>query len=630
MNQPTQSAPKSLKLLGWWRARHAYPLLALLCLMLWLPGIASLPALDRDESRFAQSSRQMLDSGNFVDIRFGQVPRYKKPVGIYWAQAFTTAIAGHIENIEGDHTRIWTYRLPSLLGGIAALWLICWLADGIVAGTGLLAALLMGFTILMTAEATIATTDAALLAAVMGAQGVLLRIYRAAKEEVAVSKQMVLWGWAALAIGILIKGPVAVGVTAATIGALLAWDWWEQRPRKADAVVPSAAPESANKKTKKAPAAAAEEAAKAAAPSEPPAPPPSWKTIFLWLKATEPKLGLPLLLLIVAPWLIAIGLQTHGAFFQQSLGNDFAAKLAGGQEGHGAPPGYNLLLSAVAFWPSILFLLPALGLAVMRGKDPAIRFLLAWAASWWLVCELVPTKLPQYVLPAYPALAILTALWLSAKEPILGRQRILAWIAALQFVIGLAGMVAAPIWLPRLYGAGSDLTLIGIAVAAGLIGLSALILFATGRRIIALSLAFASFFILVPTLTVGTGPGLTQLWMSERLQARVLKDRMPDDPPPALAGYEEPSLVFALGKGVNLTDGKGAATQGAELGGLALVDDFERSAFLARLAELQSDAALVDDVSGFNYSRGKKVHVTLYRVRKLVGASRPPHISTEP
>ena len=102
------------------------PLLAVLCLLLWLPGILSLPALDRDESRFAQSSRQMLDSGNFVDIRFGQVPRYKKPVGIYWLQAAATAIAGHIQNIEGDHTHIWTYRLPSLLGGIAAVWLTFW------------------------------------------------------------------------------------------------------------------------------------------------------------------------------------------------------------------------------------------------------------------------------------------------------------------------------------------------------------------------------------------------------------------------------------------------------------------------------------------------------------------------
>jgi 4-amino-4-deoxy-L-arabinose transferase-like glycosyltransferase len=616
MSPAAPSAPKRSKWLAWWRPGHAYPLLALLCLLLWLPGILRLPALDRDESRFAQSSRQMLDSGDFVDIRFGAVPRYKKPVGIYWAQALATAVAGHLDNIEGDHASIWTYRLPSLLGGIAAVWLTCWLAEAVAAGAGLLAGLLMGLTILMTAEATIATTDAVLLAAILGAQGVLLRVYRAAKEGVAVSNRMVLWGWAAFAIAILIKGPVAAGVSGATIVTLLAWDWWEQRPRKI-----------------KAPAAPAEGDAKAAAPApppEPPAPPPPWRTIFLWLKATQPKWGVPLLLAIVAPWLIAIGIQTHGAFFQQSLGNDFAAKLAGGQEGHGAPPGYNLLLSAIAFWPSILFLLPALGLAAARAKDPVIRFLLAWAGSWWLVCELVPTKLPQYVLPAYPALAILIALWLKSKEPILGWHRILAYAAAAQFLIGLVAFAAAPIGLPRLYGTGGDLFTMGLAGAAAVIGLGALIAWAAAWRMTALGLAFASFLILVPTLTAGVGPGLAQLWISERLKAEVARDRMPDDPAPALAGYEEPSLVFALGKDVNLTDGKGAARQGAALGGLALVDDFERSAFLAKLAELQSDAVAVGDVSGFNYSRGKPVHVTIYRMRKLVTQASPPHVSTQP
>ena len=163
--------------------RFAYPLLALLCLLLWLPGVLSLPALDRDESRFAQSSRQMLDSGNFIDIRFGNVPRYKKPVGIYWAQAAATAVAGHIQNIDGDHSHIWTYRLPSLLGGIAAVWLTFWLGSAFGAEAGLLAALLLGFSVLLTAEATIATTDAVLLAAILGTQGVLMRVYRAGREE---------------------------------------------------------------------------------------------------------------------------------------------------------------------------------------------------------------------------------------------------------------------------------------------------------------------------------------------------------------------------------------------------------------------------------------------------------------
>src|ERR1043166_1293406 len=104
--------------------RRPYAALALLCLLLWAPGVFSLPALDRDESRFAQSSKQMLETGDLVDIRFGLVPRYKKPAGIYWLQAATTKITG-----LGNHGRIWTYRLPSLLGAIAAVWLVFWTAS---------------------------------------------------------------------------------------------------------------------------------------------------------------------------------------------------------------------------------------------------------------------------------------------------------------------------------------------------------------------------------------------------------------------------------------------------------------------------------------------------------------------
>src|SRR5258706_11810295 len=107
-------------------ARRPFIVLALLGLLLWLPGVLSLPALDRDESRFAQSSRQMVESGDVVDIRFGHVPRYKKPIGIYWLQAIATKLAGSF--LHGSDDRIWTYRLPSLLGGIAASWLTVWCA----------------------------------------------------------------------------------------------------------------------------------------------------------------------------------------------------------------------------------------------------------------------------------------------------------------------------------------------------------------------------------------------------------------------------------------------------------------------------------------------------------------------
>src|ERR1700759_2733164 len=82
-------------------AKRPLPVLLLLCLIAWLPGFFTLPPLDRDESRFAQASKQMVESHNFIDIRFGREPRYKKPVGIYWLQAASTEV---VSVATGDHT----------------------------------------------------------------------------------------------------------------------------------------------------------------------------------------------------------------------------------------------------------------------------------------------------------------------------------------------------------------------------------------------------------------------------------------------------------------------------------------------------------------------------------------------
>lgn len=545
-------------------SRHPFALLALLGLFLWLPGILMLPATDRDESRFAQSSRQMVESGNWVDIRFGHVPRYKKPVGIYWLQAGATEITGLFTGGRDD--RIWTYRLPSLVGAIAAAWLTAWCALAVSgAEAAFLAGLLMLGSVLLTAEATIATTDAVLLACVLGMQGVLLRLYRAARDPDAprVSGRLVFWGWAACAAGILVKFPVVPGVALVTVLGLVAWDR-------------------------------------------------AWR----WLSETRPIAGLFLTFVLISPWLVAITIQSQGAFFQQSLGNDFATKIAGGQESHGAWPGYYLLLSAASFWPAILFVLPGIVLGVTRRAEPAIRFLLVWAAGWWLVVEAVPTKLPHYVLPAYPPLAILAALFVLDPRPL---RFLLAarWLAILQFAIGASLMAAVLVLLPMRYGDGLWWPSLAAAAAGAVLALTALILAARNKPLGALVWGFVAMLVFAPALTAAVGPRLDQLWISERLKALAAAAAKPGDPPPVLAGYQEPSLVFALGADVVLADGAGAANAGARDGGLALIEDSEQGGFLARLAELQADATAAGEVSGFNYSRGRKQHITLYRVTQL-------------
>jgi len=555
------------RLLGFVTARPRL-VLFLFCLILWTPGVFSLPPLDRDESRFAQASKQMLETGDLVDIRFGHVPRYKKPVGIYWLQSASTAITSF-----GERTHIWTYRLPSLFGALVAVFLTFWCARAF-AGTeaAFLSAGLLGGTLLLTAEATIATTDAVQLAAILGAQAVLMRVYLAAKGAgPTVPRAIVLAGWAAFGIAVLVKGPVVFAVSGITIVLL---SLWERDIR--------------------------------------------------WLKGTAPLLGIALVLLIVMPWILAIGFKSHWQFFQQSIGQDFATKLQGGQESHGAPPGYFLIALTPSFWPAVLFLLPGLAVAIFRRNEPVFRFLLVWAATW-VAFELVPTKLPHYVLPTYPALAMMAGLWAAEPRAVGGFWgKVAIYVAPLQFAVAALALVIGLVFLPVKYGPGPMYWLAIPALLFVVLTVLALYRYFSEATIPAALFALAAPLALYPVLTAFVGPDLSQLWVSPRAAALVHNLSRPGDPPPALAGYLEPSLVFLLGTETRQTDGRGAAEAGAAQGGLALVEDRESAAFQARLGELEAQAVEVGALDGFNYSRGRKVHIRIYRVTLLTDTPPPP------
>lgn len=121
---PVDRIGRGLDALSLTHGRAVAALLAL-CLILFLPGQISLQPMDRDEPRFAQASKQMLESGDLVDIRFQGEARHKKPVGIYWAQAAAVA-AGEALGVPGARTQIALYRIPSLIGAIASVLLAYW------------------------------------------------------------------------------------------------------------------------------------------------------------------------------------------------------------------------------------------------------------------------------------------------------------------------------------------------------------------------------------------------------------------------------------------------------------------------------------------------------------------------
>ena len=101
---------------------RAVLVLVVFALLAFLPGFFQIPPVDRDEARFAQATKQMLERGEYVDIRFQDEVRYKKPVGIYWLQAAAVK-AGEAVGVPQARTTIWLYRLPSLFGATGAVLL---------------------------------------------------------------------------------------------------------------------------------------------------------------------------------------------------------------------------------------------------------------------------------------------------------------------------------------------------------------------------------------------------------------------------------------------------------------------------------------------------------------------------
>src|SRR5438874_4424253 len=96
-------------------------LAACIAFLAGLPGLIALPPLDRDESRFAQATAQMVETGDYVNIRYQDQPRDKKPVGIHWLQAASVQLTSSVEKRE-----IWAYRLPSLIGAMVAAAACAW------------------------------------------------------------------------------------------------------------------------------------------------------------------------------------------------------------------------------------------------------------------------------------------------------------------------------------------------------------------------------------------------------------------------------------------------------------------------------------------------------------------------
>lgn len=542
--------------LAWVTATHlrALAILSLVALACFLPGLGGIAPVDRDEARFAQATRQMLETGDFIDIRFQDEPRYQKPVGIYWLQAAMVTATGH-----GADAPIWAYRLVSVLGALAAVLLTYWAALPLFGRTaGMIAGLAMATMPLLVAEAHLAKTDAVLLATVVLAEGVLARAY-VADAGARLRPGTALLFWSGLGIGILVKGPIVVMVVGLTILALVALD------RRG-----------------------------------------------AWLLRLRPALGVPLTLLIVLPWLVAILSRTGTGFLSASVGGDLLGKVASGQESHGAPPGYHTLLFFVLFLPAVLLLPSALGAIWARRREAAVKFCLAWLLPAWLVFELVATKLPHYTLPLYPAAALLVGGVAADGRLVTGRwwTRCAALLPAL-LVAGFAlGSLAL---LAHLEGSVSPPATL-LAILAAFLALAAAQRTWTDRPLAGAGLLAGAAVAAYAGVLGFILPAAETLRLSPRLAMAIAADAGCPEPRLVATGYDEPSLVFATRTGIRFTDPRAAADfLGRDGCRLALVEARREDAFLARAARRGTAVEKRATLEGMSLGRFAPLVVGLYR-----------------
>ncbi len=569
------SSPE-IKLLNLKKRFHLL-ILSLLFLAVALPGLGSLQVIDRDEARFAQASVQMEESGDLLNIRFQDEARNKKPAGIYWLQVASLKVFSSPEKRQ-----IWVQRLPSVLGALLAVLATYWGGAKLIGREGaFIGGCALALSFLLVFEAHIAKTDAVLcgLSATCFAAIAAIRT-QPAPLSLWKARPAVWAFWIAFGASILIKGPVIPSLIALTLATLLIW---EKRGYGLRQLI------------------------------------------------NIPAITAALLLFV--PWAIAIGIETQGAFFAESLGNDFGGKLVSAQESHPGPPGYHLALLSLTLWPGSLLLLPAIALTVrnlrqnMRSDAPlpkALRLCVAWSVPFLILIEFMPTKLPHYVLPIFPALCVLVGL--SGSHLLNTKEFEKTRIASAFIFIALGFLLVGVVLLGQ-----NEYATTGASFTALAAGVAALIFIIVGGGYFwfnKIKLSYINVALAAVTLNfVAYGtilPNLDRLQLADRLseafQTNDLDLPRQGGPLVQALNFTEPSLVYQFGKEIRLGDQINlSSSKSWKIGNIFIVDDLENEGksfkiFQQAAKTQQSCLEEHDVISGYNYSRGDAVNLHIIEV----------------
>jgi 4-amino-4-deoxy-L-arabinose transferase-like glycosyltransferase len=353
----------------------------------WFANLGQRDLFNTDEGRYAEIAREMVASGDWLTPRLNGLKYFEKPPLQYWATAATFEAFGQSE---------WSARLWTALTGFLGVLFTAFAAARLFgAAAGRAAGLVLGGSLMWVFMGHGSSLD-------MGVSFFLslaVSAFALAQRDGASPdgrRRWMLFGWAACALAVLSKGLIGIVLPAGAVALYVLW----QR---------------------------------------------DWRL----LARLELGAGLALFLAIAAPWFILVSLANHEFarfFFIHEHFERFLTK------GHGRyqPWWYFLPLLALGAVPWTLALPGALAGALRRRPLLSFqpqRFLLAWSVLVFVFFSVSDSKLFAYILPIFPALAMLLGDWL----PRIGR-RALAWLAASAALGGAALAALTPLATARLSG----------------------------------------------------------------------------------------------------------------------------------------------------------------------------------
>jgi 4-amino-4-deoxy-L-arabinose transferase-like glycosyltransferase len=530
---------------------------------------------DLDEPLYASCAREMLDQGDWVVPRYNGDIFYDKPPLMFWLMMGGFEMFG----VNEFGARFWS----AVLGVATAL--VAYHIGRLLfrAEVGFWAGLCTATTLIYTVSARAATVDCALtfvtslamLAFVIGyrrlfstssyyataddsdrlatdgtsALGInerscrpllnLIQSYRPLLNSVQSRRPTLSLNWllyvliyACLGVAVLAKGPVGFLLPAATIGLFLLI---VNQPPAAAKQPPSTR--------------AAKWMQRLAAVVRPFAPRNFLKSFW----QMRPLTGMVVVCAIALPWFVLVDLRTDGAWLSQFFGKYNLGPFIKPFMGHRGPFFYHFIAVMIGFFPWAVFMTPTVLHSIDRirrrgaGREGHI-FLWCWVGVFFVFWSLCSTKLPHYVLPAYPAIALLTGCFLQdwLDEPARVHRR---WArnAGLGLVIVGVGIAAVVPIATAIFAPGEGpIGLVGLVLVLG--GGVFLWLNNRGRQRQALAVFAATAVVFITGMFGFAAIGVDRHQNSQSLVSEIQRA----GPEPQLAGYRflQASMVFYAGRSV--------------------------------------------------------------------------------